>query len=338
MRRYILVFAALTLALLLASICGVVLGISDTSPAEAVGILFASALAPASPATPEQTILLTLRIPRIGLGIGVGAVLSAAGVAMQSLLRNPLAEPYLLGISSGASFGAAASILFGIGAGFLGLGALAFLGALLALVFVFATVGRRGSFDGNRLILAGVAVSFMLGALTNFLVFISDNQGGARSVLFWTLGSLSRAQYPDAAIALTAGAILTGVCWLWARKFDVMAVSDDTALSLGVHPETFRKVAFVLVAAAVACAVSVAGAIGFIGLVVPHIVRRWVGTSHRLLFPASALAGATLTVVADLGARMLFSPQELPLGILTALVGTPLLVVLIRRLHRKGEK
>lgn len=326
--------AVLAVFAVCATCAAAVIGVGSATTRESVRALLGVLSGTPADDSPESTILFTLRLPRVLLGAAVGAVLAVAGVAVQALLRNPLAEPYLLGISSGASMGAAASLLFGFGAGLAGVTTAAFAGAMLAIVLVLLAVGGRAALDSGRLVLAGIAVSFLLGAATNFLVFMSDSQGGARSVLFWTLGSLSRARWSHAWLALAAAAALLLICWLWARRFDAIAIGDDTALSLGVDPGRFRRAAFIAVAAAVACAVAVSGAIGFIGLVVPHIARAVVGAGHRALIPAAAFAGAGLTVCADIGARLLFSPQELPLGIVTALLGTPLLLVLIRRVDR----
>jgi iron complex transport system permease protein len=272
-----------------------------------------------------------LRAPRALLGACVGAALAVAGTAVQALVRNPLADPYLLGVASGASTGAAASILFGFGAGVLGLTGSALVGALAAIVLVFAVARTGGTLIGARLVFAGISVAFALSALTNFLIFASDSRDGARAVMFWSLGSLAQAHWGTLPIAATAAVAVTLAMTGWARKLDALAIGDDAAHSLGTDPTRFRAAAALLVGFAVAAAVAVAGAIGFVGLVVPHLVRLMVGASHRLVVPASALAGAILLVWADALARTLLAPGEIPLGILTALVGTPLLIVLVRR-------
>ncbi|QSB04173.1 FecCD family ABC transporter permease [Natronoglycomyces albus] len=280
----------------------------------------------------DDNIVWLLRIPRVLLGICVGAILSIAGVAVQSLVRNPLADPYLLGISSGASAGAAASILFGVGAGALALTGSAFLGAVAAIVLVFAACRMGGQLIPARLVFAGIAVGFALTAVTNFLVFTSDSRDGARAVMFWMLGSLSQARWQSVPIAAAALLIALATLLWWARRLDAIAIGDDAARSLGTNPSTFRAGCALLVCFAVAAAVSVSGAIGFVGLVVPHLARRLVGATHRLCLPAAALLGGLLLIWADALARTAFEPRELPLGILTALIGTPLLIVLVRRL------
>ena len=283
----------------------------------------------------EDGIVWLVRTPRVLLGAVVGAALALAGVALQTLVRNVLAEPYLLGVSAGASTGAAATILFGTGAA-LGGGALAgsaFAGAVGAIVLVFAVAGIGGAITSVRLLLAGVAVGYVLQAVTSFMIFASDSPEGARAVLFWLLGSLAQADGTAVAVvaATTAGA--AAVLLAWSRRLDALAVGDDTARALGTHPARLRARALVVVALAVGAAVAVSGGIGFVGLVVPHVARLCVGGVHRRVLPVAALIGACFLVWADVVARTAFAPRELPLGIVTAVVGAPFLLVLVRRLR-----
>ncbi|THV33652.1 FecCD family ABC transporter permease [Glycomyces buryatensis] len=286
-------------------------------------------------AVSDDNIVWKLRAPRVLLGACVGAALAVAGIAVQALVRNPLADPYLLGVSSGASAGAAATILFGLGVGTIGLTGSAFAGALLAIALVFAVARTGGTLIGARLVFAGISVAFALTAVTNFLIFASDSRDGARAVLFWTLGSLAQAHWGSLPIAAAAAIGITAAMAWQARRLDALAIGDEAAHSLGADPTRFRALAALLVAFAVAAAVAVAGAIGFVGLVVPHLVRLLVGASHRLAVPAAALGGALLLVWADALARTMLAPGEIPLGILTSLVGTPLLIVLVRRLDSR---
>lgn len=281
----------------------------------------------------EHSIVWIIRVPRVIIGAFVGAALAISGVALQALVRNPLADPHLLGISSGASTGAAASILFGIGSG-LGTAALtgsAFIGAVFAIVLVLSIARIGGKLDTSRLVFAGIAVGFALTALTNFLVFASESRDGTRAVLFWMLGSLAQSRWNS--VPILAGTIIFALILftLWSRRFDALAIGDDTALALGTDPTRFRAIAALAVGLTVAVAVAVSGLIGFVGLVVPHMARRLVGGRHRIVYPTAALLGALLLVSADALARIAFAPRELPLGILTALIGTPMLIVLIRR-------
>ncbi|EPR77515.1 ABC transporter (iron.B12.siderophore.hemin), permease component [Leifsonia rubra CMS 76R] len=285
----------------------------------------------------DDNIVWLIRVPRVVLGILVGAALAMTGVAVQSLVRNPLADPYLLGISSGASTGAAASILFGFGAGAgaLALTGSAFLGAAGAIVLVFSIARLGGRLIPTRLVFAGIAVSFALAALTNFLVFASDSRDGTRAVLFWMLGSLGQARWQSLPIALAGVAIAVFFLMWWSRRLDAIAIGDDTARALGTDPTRFRAGAALVVSVVIAAAVSVSGAIGFVGLVVPHLARRLVGSTHRVSLPVAGLLGGFLLIWADALARTAFAPRELPLGVLTALIGTPLLILLVRRLSSR---
>lgn len=283
----------------------------------------------------HESIVWLLRVPRVLLGAAVGAGLAIAGVALQALTRNILAEPYLLGVTSGASTLAAASILFGVGAG-IGSGSLAgsaFVGALAAgaAVFLLARVG--GQMTSTRLVLAGVSVGYVLHALTSFLIFASDDPDAGRSVLFWILGSLTLAS-PGSAL-LTAGVVIATLALLlvWARQLDALAIGDATAQTFGISPTRLRATVMVVIALCVGAVVAASGGIGFVGLIVPHVARMCVGTAHRRLLPVAALLGAIFLVWADVLARTALAPQELPLGIVTALAGAPLLFLLVRRLN-----
>lgn len=279
----------------------------------------------------SDPIVQTLRIPRVLLGCAVGAGLAIAGVILQAVVRNVLADPYIVGVHSGASCGAAAAILFGFGAG-VGLQFMAFLGALVATVLVFLVARAGGQLTAIRLLLSGVAIGYALSALTSFMIFASDSPEASCSVMFWLLGSLSLASWGGPLIAVFAVLILvTAGLLLFSSHIDALALGDSTALSLGIHPQWLRALLLLATCLLIGTVVALSGAIGFVGLVVPHLARRLVGASHRVVIPMSALLGATLVIWADIGARTLLSPQELPIGIITALVGTPMLLLLIRR-------
>ncbi|WP_203044692.1 FecCD family ABC transporter permease [Pimelobacter simplex] len=285
---------------------------------------------------PRDAIVWDVRLPRVLLAAVVGAGLAVSGVALQAMVRNLLADPYLLGVSSGASTGAAAAILFGVtlGLGEHVLSASAFVGAVAASALVYVVARSAGRVTSTRLLLAGVAVGYALQAVTSFLIFASDSAEGARSVMFWLLGSLSLAAWGQplavaAVVVLLAVALLT----LLGRHLDALAVGDETALALGVPPERLRTGLLVLVSLCVAVVVSAAGAVGFVGLVVPHLARRAVGAAHARVVPVAALMGAVLLIWADVVARVLLAPQEVPIGIVTAVVGAPFLLVLVRRLQ-----
>lgn len=341
-RRALAWITGLVAVLMLSMAAGVMIGPVPVSPAEVLAVLRTKAAGAGEPYAVATTsaIVWEVRLPRVVLGVCAGAGLAVCGMALQAMVRNVLADPYLLGINSGASSGAAAAILFGVGIGAgldLGDHALqvsAFIGALTASLLVYGVARTGGRVTGVRLLLAGVAVGYGLYAVTSFLVFASGSPEGSRSVMFWLLGSLTLADWgtPLAAVVvvvLTTAVVLT----VGGRKLDALSVGDDTALSLGVHPERLRSVLLLLVSLCIGIVVAASGSIGFVGLVVPHLARRAVGATHVRSVPVAALIGAILLIWADIAARTLLAPQEIPIGILTAVVGTPLLLVLVRRLH-----
>lgn len=289
---------------------------------------------PANMAT-HDAIIWGIRSPRLLLAIAVGAGLAVAGVVLQAVVRNVLADPYTLGINSGASTGAAATILFGVGIGAsdIALQVSAFVGALLAAALMFFVARIAGRLTAVRLLMAGIAVGYALSAITSFLVFASDTAEGARSVMFWLLGSLALGQW-NAVLAVTLAIVLITavVVWVLGSRIDALTIGDDAALTLGINPDRLRALLVVLSCLAVAAVVAMAGSIGFVGLIVPHMARRLVGGRHRDVVPVSALLGATLLVLADIVSRTILAPQEIPIGILTALVGAPFLLILIRRM------
>lgn len=292
------------------------------------------------PATPTwsasaDTIVWLVRMPRVLLGVAVGAGLGVSGVALQALVRNVLADPHILGVVSGASTGAAATILFGVGGGMgaAGLTGSAFIGGAGATVLLFFLARVGGRITSIRLLLAGVAIGYVLSAATSFLIFASDTPDSARAVLFWLLGSLASAQWSSIGVAVVVVVVTLVMLVLWARQFDALAVGDDSARTLGVAPDRFRALSLALVSLCVGAVVAVAGGIGFVGLVVPHVARLCVGGGHRRVYPVAALVGAIFLTWADVLARVAFAPRELPLGIVTAVVGAPFLIILVRRFY-----
>lgn len=284
-----------------------------------------------------HTIVWSLRLPRALLALAVGGGLAVMGVAMQALVRNPLAEPYVLGVSSGASAGAS---LFYLGflppllSRSLSLSLAAFLGALLTLVLVF-TVARTGPrLSVARLLLAGVAVSSFLAAITAFVTYASPDPNKLRTVLFWLLGSLSGARWSMLSLPLLATVLATLSLWLLARPLDTLLTGEEPARSLGVPVEALKRGLIVLAAAVTGILVSASGIIGFVGLIIPHAVRFVVGPGHRRLVPVSCLSGALFLLWADLVARTVLPGQELPVGILTAICGVPFFLLLLRRTTR----
>lgn len=273
-----------------------------------------------------------LRLPRVLLAAVVGATLTVVGVVIQAVVRNVLADPYVLGVSSGASVGATTVLLLGAFGGF-GAWALtgaAFLGALVAVVVVFAVAVERGRLDPLRLVLTGVAMSFMFSAMTSFLVFQADPRA-ARLVMFWLLGSFGRATW--SLLVLPSLLLAAGMAFLLlqGRSLNAMTLGDDAATSLGLDPGQLRRLLFVAASLLTGGVVAVSGAIGFVGLMLPHVVRLLVGSDHRRVLPAGALLGAAFMIWGDLLARTLVSPQEMPIGVITAFIGGPVFVLLVRR-------
>jgi iron complex transport system permease protein len=283
----------------------------------------------------QSSVLWAIRLPRVVLGALVGAGLAICGAALQGIFRNPLADPSLIGVSSGASLGAAAVIVLGITT--LGLATLpvaAFLGALLATLAVYALARHDGRTEVVTLLLTGLAVAAIAGAGVGLATFVADDEE-LRDIVFWTLGSVGGATW-DQVIA-AAPFVITGLVLLpfMARDLDLMTLGEREATHLGVDTERTRVSVIVLTALATGAGVAVAGIVGFIGLVVPHLVRLVAGPGHRLLLPASALAGASLLLLADLASRTVVSPAELPLGVVTALVGGPFFLWLLHRTRRE---
>ncbi|MGX6448675.1 FecCD family ABC transporter permease [Patulibacter sp. S7RM1-6] len=281
--------------------------------------------------TMEEAIVWQLRLPRVLLAAIVGGGLAVVGATMQAVTRNPLADPYLLGVSTGASVGAVAVIVLGLGATTLGLTGAAFLGALaaFALVVLLAVTDRR--LPPSRTILAGVAVAAICDALTSVLVTSNADSHAAAEVLRWMLGSLSGARWGSLTVAAPALLVIGLVFLAHGRALNALAFGDDDAAALGVATERTRWILLVAGALLTAALVAVSGAIGFVGLLLPHAMRFLVGRDHRRLLPATALGGAIFLVWADTAARTAFDPSELPVGAVTALLGGPAFVVLLRR-------
>lgn len=277
-----------------------------------------------------QGIVWELRLPRTFLAAVCGAGLALCGAVLQSLLRNPLADPFLLGISAGASTGAVAIVVLGVGGGVIGLATGAFVGALVAFSIVML-LGVLAGGGTAKVILAGVATTQLFSAITSFVVIVSADAEQTRGVLFWLLGSLSGARWEH--VALAAAVCLAGglLCLSQAGALDAFTFGADSAASLGVAVRQVRTLLLTATALITATLVAAAGAIGFVGLVVPHAARLLVGPTHRALLPVAAVLGAVLLVWVDTLARTVAAPLEVPVGVVTALVGVPAFVVLLIR-------
>ncbi|MEV0608788.1 iron ABC transporter permease [Polymorphospora rubra] len=327
--------AVLAVALLVSVLLAIGLGPANVAPADTVRYLWAAVSGGRITADEVSTyqIVWQIRTPRVLLAALVGAGLSAVGVAVQAMVRNALADPFVLGISSGASVGAVAVTVTG-GLAVFGIHAMsagAFLGALLACVLVYAAARGRGGIAPLRLVLTGVAMSFGLQAVMSVIVYLAPNSESTSTVLYWTMGSFGAATW--GALPLLAVLVVAGVAVLrrHARSLDVLALGDETAASLGVHPGRLRNGLLLLTSVVTGAMVAVSGAIGFVGLVMPHVVRIVVGAGHARVLAVAPLAGAVFMVWVDLVSRTLVAPRELPLGVITALVGVPVFVTLLRR-------
>ena len=327
MMRTLLALALLLLALL----AGVAIGETAIEPQVVLQVL-ANKLWDASYALDpiDEGVVWNYRLTRALVAAACGAGLATCGVILQSLLRNPLADPYLLGISAGASTGAVLVALIGVGGGLVSLSAGAFVGAMAAFALVTLLARASGSSSGTgQIILAGIAGSQLFNALTAFLITKSASSEQARGIMFWLLGNLSGVRWPSVWLAVPVAVVGLAVCLWHRRALDAFTFGSDSAASLGIP---VRRVQFVLVACAAlvtAVMVSIVGSIGFVGLVIPHAVRLLLGTGHSRLLPASALGGALFLIAADVLSRTLIKGQVIPVGVVTAFVGAPVFALIL---------
>ena len=279
------------------------------------------------------TIIWEVRAPRVLLAAVVGAGLSVVGVAVQAMVRNALADPFVLGISSGASVGAAAAVVFGVFAslGVFALSVAALLGAFGASILVYLASNSRAGLTPLRLVLTGIALAYGFQAMMSVLVFLAPKGEAARAVLFWLLGSLGGATWGSLPLAAAGLIGCVIVLLLLSRPLDVLSMGDETAASLGVNAVSLRRWLFVLTSVVTGLLVAVSGAVAFVGLIMPHLVRILVGSGHGRVLTVAPLAGAVFMVWTDIASRTLFAPEELPLGVITALIGVPVFITLMRR-------
>ncbi len=319
-RRALLILAALVGVALLSLALALMVGSIAIAPAAVFSALSGDG------GGVSGDVVRNLRLPRALAGFACGGLLALAGALLQVLLRNPLADPYVLGISGGAGVGAMLAMLVGLSA--TGLNTFAFFGALGAMLLVFGLAHGDGSWTQTRLLLTGVIVAAGCGAAVALVLSIAPEHK-LRGMLFWLMGDLAQTSDPSLALAVLGVAVL--VCLPFARELNLLARGADTAQALGVAVVRLRAGVYVVASLATAAAVTHAGSIGFIGLIVPHLVRLAVGNDQRLLLPASALAGGSLLVIADTLARTVVAPQQLPVGVLTALIGVPVFLFLLTR-------
>ncbi len=277
-------------------------------------------------------IIADIRLPRVMLAGLAGAALSTAGATYQGLFRNPLADPYLIGVAQGASLGAVAGFVLPVSASFLGVGIIpifAFAGAMASMVIVYLLARQGKSLPVTTLILAGVALSALLSSVVSYLVISSGDK--MHSILFWLMGSFSLSQWSDVGMVLPYIIVGTGLILMYARPLNVMQLDEEQAQQLGINVERMKIILLAAATLITAAAVSFVGTIGFVGIIIPHAVRLIWGADHRFLLPLSVLCGAIFMVLADLIARTILAPTEVPVGVITALFGAPFFLYLLRR-------
>ncbi|MEM9954845.1 MAG: iron ABC transporter permease [Chloroflexota bacterium] len=281
-------------------------------------------------------IIWDFRMPRTLLSLIVGASLAIAGVVMQAVVRNPLADPYILGTVSGASVGAVAVIALGFMAATPSAVTIsAFVGAMGSLLLVFVLGQRRSTFSPGRLILAGVAISYLLSAITSYIQ-LQANPNELRAVLYWLLGSVAGAEWSDLAVAGTVVIVLTGLLVLQARPLNALLMGEESAYALGVDVNRFRLLMLGAASLLTASVVAVSGGVGFVGLMIPHVVRMLVGPDHRRVMLVSVLVGGIFLIWVDILARIVIRPAEMPLGIITGVIGAPFFIYIMHRNERSG--
>lgn len=326
----------LIIVLLLSAILCTLWGSANVSLIDTVKFIVSKLVPSYKPDVPGymNSIIWELRIPRIILGIAVGGGLAICGVAIQSLTRNVLADPYILGVSSGASALATFTLVIGwevIGLDSVGVHVAAFIGALLSLVLVYAISQSSRQTTSNRLLLAGIAISMMLNAVTQFIIQCAPNTSKVRTAMFWMMGSLGGARWHTVGLPLLTSMICAVILMVVSRQMNLMSLGDETAVTMGVNVSRLRKTLLIVVSLVTGVMVASSGAIGFVGLMIPHIVRFLIGSDHRYVLPTSFFAGAIFLIWMDVGARVIMAPSEISIGILTAFCGGPFFIWLLRR-------
>jgi len=325
LRRTLLVVLLLSAGLILAAMTSLSLGSVPVSLGSVAGALCGSSSVTAA----ERTIILQIRLPRVLLAIIVGSGLSIAGLVFQALLRNPLAEPYILGISSGGTVGAILAMTFSAGAGLFTVPLASFAGSAAVMGLVYSVAHRRGKLDTYTLLLAGVMIGAFFNALVLLVVAVINQE--IRNAFLWLMGNLTGANPASVAIVSVPVVIASIALYSQAKGFNLIATGEESAMQLGIDVGTLKKGAYLLASFITGMVVSVSGVVGFVGLIIPHMCRMVFGPDHRLLFPASFLSGAIFLVLADLISRTALAPTEIPVGAVTAAIGAPLFVYLLRK-------
>ncbi|HUI11024.1 MAG TPA: iron ABC transporter permease [Bacteroidota bacterium] len=324
-RRTAIVVLALLAVLVAVAFVALSLGSVPVPFRSVAGSLTGSTSVPGT----DRTIILDIRLPRLLLAIIVGAGLSVAGLVFQALLRNPLAEPYILGVSSGGTVGAVLALTLAGGSGLISAPLASFAGSAAVMALVYAVAHRRGKLDTYTLLLAGVMVGAFFNAIVLLLIALANQE--LRNAFLWLMGNLSGASGSSVTIVGPAVLAATAVLYTQAKGLNLIATGEEAAMQLGVNVGTLKKTAYLLASFITGMVVSVSGIVGFVGLIIPHICRMVLGPDHRLLFPASFLTGAIFMIAADTVARIALAPTEIPVGAVTAAIGAPLFVYLLRK-------
>ena len=322
--RVIWVSVILGLCLLIVATASLFIGTADVSLSKLVGLVTGTL----SPEDPARLILLKIRLPRIALAGMVGFSLSLGGVVFQALLRNPLADPFILGVSSGAAFGA----ILGIFLGFtftLGVPSLSFAGALITVYLVLAIGTRRMGMESSSILLTGVIINAFFTAIIMFFISTSGDSR-LHAMLYWLYGDLSQSRLGPLALLVPVVAVASAVLFGYSKDLNLLTAGEENAFQMGVDVEKTKRICLLTVSLMIGLTVSLSGLIGFVGLILPHLARMVFGSDHRLLIPAASLGGAIFLIAADTLARTIISPSELPVGVITAFLGAPFFIFLLK--------
>ncbi|MEE9611850.1 MAG: iron ABC transporter permease [Desulfatiglandales bacterium] len=312
------------LLLLLVAAVSLVLGTAEISLNQIIGLLSGTL----QTEDPARLIILKIRLPRVILAGLVGFSLALGGVVFQALLRNPLADPFILGVSSGSAFGAILGIVFGLSFS-LGIPVMSFAGALLTIYLLMTLGARKMGMESSTILLTGVIINAFFTAIIMFFISIVAD-ARLHSMLFWLYGDLSQSRYTQLALIAPVLVIASIILYGFARHLNLITAGEETALQLGVEVESAKKICFLVVSLMIGLVVAFSGLIGFIGLMVPHLARMAFGADHRLLIPIASLGGASFLIAADTLARTIISPSELPVGVITAFMGAPFFIYLLK--------
>lgn len=324
-KRALLVVTILVIALVLVCVLALCIGSERIPLRDVVAALTGDSSVPDE----FRTIIIDIRLPRVLLAIVVGAGLSVAGLVLQALLRNPLAEPYILGISSGGTVGAILVMSFGAGAGIITAPLASFAGSASVMLLVYSVSLRRGRLDPSTLLLSGVMIGAFFNAAVLLIVAVINQE--LRNAFLWLMGNLSAASFGSVAVAGPVVVISSAVLAWQSKSFNLIATGEESATQLGVNVPALKRGAYLLASLITGVVVSVSGVVGFVGLIIPHMCRMVFGPDHRLLIPASFLTGGMFLVGADLLGRTVLAPTEIPVGAVTAAVGAPVFVYLLRK-------